>query len=514
MKKNPSIIRKSTLFVALGFLVVAVFLLTNSVKVLAASSVSMGLPYVVPVETGLNSVFDLEKLVDVYEGYFVPNVQPYFPTTDFTKSIWYVSNLPNDSNEGFIQIIIMPNPTCDSTISNDIQYNNWDLQTNGIYFTPNGRMFTMNVKLDCQLSNMYQGSNQFDGMQQLFGNYVTQNTSRGTITFQYPFMLYGLDEVYDSSGNYLIMTNNVPTTVPETEDPTAPDMSSLDLDNSLNTTNPPTSPTYSNTFNDPMPTWDSTAPFESLFSIILWGFNRIHSMWTSFREYLFSWLAYFIQMLTYVIQKIIDAIKYIITWLYNQFLNWLNPYLKIINFIAHLLFDEDDQIGILDLLSALKESLDTKLTNLFSGTFFSSFWSNFSDKLDDGLEYFANLHNFFASVVSLGKDPSTNEFNFTYLLYVLFVPKTSDVVAIFVNNDDFGIISFGSALVTKARYIYTSFSNISPAWIIHVPALNYHGKQIGDFDISFAWYSTYKDYVDGIVSAFLYIGYVRKSCDL
>ena len=297
-------------------------------------------------------------------------------------------------------------------------------------------------------------------------------------------------DLYDTSISYvsncdIVSPNGAliylvpPVVIPSGSDPSAPNMSSLDLDSSLNTTTIPTAPTYSNNFNEPLPTWDSTAPFQSLFDIILWGFNRVHSAFQSFREYLFSWLGYFINILTYLIQKIIDAIKYIVSWLYNQFLNWLSPYLKILNLIAGFLFNSDDQKSVLDILGDIKSAILN-----YVNTYFPPDYSPITDKIEDFMIAFNALKNLFTA------DP-----NYAFI-YNTFI------------GTYFGqIFTAGNTLLTAIVNAFREIQNPQTlVFTVNFTAAPSPFNQVGLLSFDFGWYSSIRSVIEPIVVCCLYIG--------
>lgn len=116
-----------------------------------------------------------------------------------------------------------------------------------------------------------------------------------------------------------------------------------------------------------------------------------------------------------------------------------------------------------------------------------------------------SVKTFFDSIIDLGT--SNGVFSLTTLFVNLFIPSGSDVKTAFEDSDTFGLISFGTILWNKILEIRSNINSLSASKILHVPSLIYHGQQIGDYDISFAWFDNYKVYSDGIISAFLIFTY-------
>lgn len=338
--------------------------------------------------------------------------------------------------------------------------------------------------------------------------YGNTGLSINYISCPIPFTSSGTAEL-----DKMIFSDEESILIPEGYDPSAPDFSNLDLDSNLNTSSVPTPPTYSNNFNDPLPTWDSTAPFESLFDIILWGFNRIHSIFQSFREYLFSWLGYFINLLTYLIQKIINAIKYIVSWLYDQFLNWLNPYLKIWSFISGLLFNEDEQLSIFDVLFNLLNFFITWCGSFWSNSWFSDFFTNLVSSYQTIQGYFEDLQSFFSKVVlffttlvALGT--VNGEFSFPVLFQTLFLPSADSISFLLLNHDVYGVVPLCENMVTLiTNYKLQLTPSSTDDYKIVISSFQLCGQTIDQMEIDFSWYLDFKNYGDPIISAFLVFGY-------
>lgn len=329
-----------------------------------------------------------------------------------------------------------------------------------------------------------------------FNSWNTASNQRRQFSYSqisqgYGYILYATDEQYFSTGNVLVWSYP-PTTIPEGGDPSAPDMSSLDLDSSLNTTTIPSAPTYSNNFNDPLPTYDSSAPFSSLFDIIIWGFNRVHSVFQSFREYLFSWLGYFINILTYLIQKIIDAIKYIVNWLYNQFLNWLTPYLKIWSFISGLLFNEDDQKSVFDLILDFLGLVAQWLAQFWQNSFIVEYWNNLNDLFDDVLTKIDNV------VTAIDN------------LRILFTadPDYSLIITQFYSTY---IGQIYQAIMRLLAAIFDGFKSVqAPATLsftVNFASAPAPFNEVGYLTFDFNWYEGIRDVIVPIVTTCIYFGF-------
>lgn len=320
----------------------------------------------------------------------------------------------------------------------------------------------------------------------------------------------GISSVYDGRNSYISNINvmnaqaprsailwfEIPTYIPDGAEPTAPDLSGLDLDSSLNTTQVPTAPTYSNNFNDPIPTWDSTAPFESLFDIVMWGFNRAYSMFNAFREYFFSWLGYFVNILTYLIQKIIDAIKYIVTWFYNQFLNWLNPYLNIIRFISGLLFNEDEQKSVWDLMFEFFGAVAQWLAQFWQNSFIVNFWTNYVSNLEDIVEDILDKIDDVITSIDYIRLLFTRDPDYSLILtqfYTTYIGRCYQAIMRLLGAIHDGIVS----IQAPATLSFTVNFSSAPAPF----------NQVGLLTFDFGWYENIRNVIVPIVTTCVYFSF-------
>lgn len=114
----------------------------------------------------------------------------------------------------------------------------------------------------------------------------------------------------------------------------------------------------------------------------------------------------------------------------------------------------------------------------------------------------------FLSIIAMGTDPDTGLFSIPYLTQVLLVPDAVNVVELIVANDEYDLIESGKLILTTFPLIVNQLTSVSSSPTFHVPSCYYHGQQIGDFDISFAWFNNYKLYYDILINGFLIIGYI------
>ena len=146
--------------------------------------------------------------------------------------------------------------------------------------------------------------------------------------------------------------------------------------------------------------------------------------------------------------------------------------------------------------------------------FINDFSTRFKDFVTDILSLVTDIKNalssvkkFFDYIIDLGIDSQGN-FSFNTLFATLFIPSGSDVNTFIANNDDYHLIATFQAVLNQIVSIKNTIYSLTPTPYFHVPSCIYHGKQIGNFDIDFSWYQQYKSLGDGIISAFLIIGYI------
>lgn len=313
-------------------LVLCVFILSSTAK--AETSINVPLPYVVPDYVGLNNVCSLETIEAIYSGYFVPNVQPYYPNTDFTKAILYYQDAPNVNNEGYVSVVVLPSPVITTSMPNDTTYENWDLATGVINVQPTGRIFTMNLRLDRPINSMYGGSSQGDGTVNLFGQHATISNSYGNTTILYPFLMLGIDNLYDASGNYVIMTNEQQALPPSA---VAPDFSFFQPQFPPMVTGPTIVPSFHSwtpyqwgTFTPP--TFDDSSVINAIKSIgemlgygVVYVVSNIVNALNNIGNNLHTFFEDIIQTLQYYLGLIISNIQNAVQNIYENFKALIEP---------------------------------------------------------------------------------------------------------------------------------------------------------------------------------------------
>lgn len=275
-------IEKIFLYITFTLLFISMFFMGFSSICHANTVSSMSAPYVVPNNTGLNSGIDLNAVLSLYENSFKPNMVQFYPNVDFDHCLMYIIDPPNVNN-GNISIYLIPEPEIDYAISSDALYNQFDFMNQTITFNHASRIFTINTNIN---TYNYLGSNQYDGRPNLFGSQSTVVRDSGTYTILYPFLLIGYDDLMDSTGNYIMLTNNIPyePTIPTQGHATQP---TNDPNNFINGSNgspltKPTFPTINNYNwtvyqNPPIDNTNLESLIESLIDNVIYGFDYLAS---------------------------------------------------------------------------------------------------------------------------------------------------------------------------------------------------------------------------------------------
>lgn len=310
------------------------------------------------------------------------------------------------------------------------------------------------------------------------------NTVNTVLVFQEaPFVVPGVGHAQDPM-------NNIPTFVPPL---------------GMHPQSPPSVPSYTFPSLATKPVWDSSHPFDSLFAIVLWGFDFSYDLLTGILQNIIDWATFLGNLIVWLYEQLWNYITFFIDWLYRIFEYLFSP---IYNFLKSLFHDGDEVLSISDLVYDFIQRFEYFRSNIFQNSWFTQFWNNFSSNLEDKLTRFGNLITVFASIVALGKDPTTHEFSIPYLTRVLFVPDLNSFIQVIIAHDEFNIIDLAQAVILSSHFIFEDLVNVVPSPTFHVPTLIYHGQEIGNFDIDFSWYLDYKIYVDSIISGFLIIGWL------
>lgn len=353
------------------------------------------------------------------------------------------------------------------------------------------------------------------------GSVVLAGTNSGGFMYNitYTSSLYSNSVDFAVSDNFLDSNDNViifaeaPIVIPNGSDPTAFDDTGMDLDSSLVPSTPPTPPTTFTANIPTAPVWDSSQPVQSVWDYLVWGFNVLKYLLQAIIEKFIEWFTFIGNLIGYVIQKIIDAIRIVVEWLYNQFLNWLTPYLKILSFISGLLFNEDEQLSIFDVLFNLLNFFVGWCGSFFNNSFFTSFFTNLVSSYQTIQGYFESLQSFFSKVVlfftTLVALGSVNgEFSIPVLFQALFIPNADSIALCLLDHDVFGIVDMGENLLTLiSNYKDQLTPNNADDYKIVISSFQIAGQTIDEIEIDFSWYLDFKNIGDPVISAFLVFGY-------
>lgn len=134
--------------------------------------------------------------------------------------------------------------------------------------------------------------------------------------------------------------------------------------------------------------------------------------------------------------------------------------------------------------------------NEFKGSF-----EDFKDKWDHFFEILNNLYN-------LGLE--NNEFSFAKFLSVLLVPDSNDLQNSLSGSVLYTLITgVINVSTTELQYWYNIFTGTQHTYVFTLPNFTFGGKSFSGLTVNFDWYLPYKSYGDGIISAFLIIGYIQ-----
>lgn len=134
-------------------------------------------------------------------------------------------------------------------------------------------------------------------------------------------------------------------------------------------------------------------------------------------------------------------------------------------------------------------------------------YDNFLDLFQAFFSSFLNLFKIVSDLYNHGLNED-GEFEFTVLLSYLFIPDSEDVVQILIDNDEFGFIGAIEHLCTVWLGFINTLRSLSQTYYITLPQFTLAGVTCGPYDINFGWYMDYKVIGDGIISAFLILGYL------
>lgn len=191
---------------------------------------------------------------------------------------------------------------------------------------------------------------------------------------------------------------------------------------------------------------------ESLIDVVEYGFNYIggviNGWFSNLLSNLDSWFDYVVQSFNYAVNNIVGAIKDLAQTFYNNMVSLFEP-----------LYD-----------------------------------------------FFSGIASFFNHLIEIGTVDGA--FNLANIVTYLFLPDASAIYPIFVSHDEFNIIGITNHLFDEYRTMMSSVENINTLHYIMIPSFTFHGQTVPQTRIDFSWFENYKVYTDGIISAFLIVGYI------
>lgn len=194
-----------------------------------------------------------------------------------------------------------------------------------------------------------------------------------------------------------------------------------------------------------------------------------------------------------LVESLIDTISYCFDYLSSNiqsaFNSLFNNVSSLIGYIGDLL-----NYGFKVVQSAIDNAMQTFIDNL------SSLFLPLADNVNKITTFFNNLLN-------LGMDSQGN-FSIVTLVQVLFVPSSADLIGLINQHDTFGLVAIIDHVVDIIRTFFLTVSSIQAVHVITIPSFSFMGVTCGPYDIDFGWYSSYKALGDGIISAFLILGYI------
>ena len=194
-----------------------------------------------------------------------------------------------------------------------------------------------------------------------------------------------------------------------------------------------------------------------------------------------------------LVESLIDTVSYCFSYLSSNiqagFNSIVNNVSSLIGFIGDLL-----NYGFKVVQSAIDNAMQTFIDNL------TSLFLPLADNVNKITTFFNNLLN-------LGMNNHGN-FSIVTLAQVLFVPSSADLIGLINQHDTFGLVAIIDHVVDIIRTFFLTVSSIQAIHILTIPAFTFMGVTCGPYDIDFGWYSSYKALGDGIISAFLILGYI------
>ena len=331
-----------------------------------------------------------------------------------------------------------------------------------------------------------------------------------TISYFLNFDLYT-----DSSESVAVAFVTAPITVPDAGHANSPsnNLPTISYPIGMHPTSAPTVPTYSTPSLSTAPSIDTTninTLVQSIFNLLSWMLQSFVVYIVNFISTVVDWFEFLSNLIIWLFKSFIDWLNAFTDWLYNIFKYLFEPIFTFLSSFFGFLFSEDDQMSVYDLLKEFKEDFSTRMSNLFSSSFFSNYWTNFYNYIvssfDVILNAFSKIIVVFAWLYNHGLD-SSNEFSLIVLINYLLIPDSSQFQAAIINHDQYGFISSFTHLADVIGGLYDDLNSLSPSYKLTLRSFTLCGVIVPDTDIDFSWYLQYKTVGDGIISAFLIFGY-------
>lgn len=185
----------------------------------------------------------------------------------------------------------------------------------------------------------------------------------------------------------------------------------------------------------------------------------------------FSWLG---SLITYNFNNLFTNIKGFFNNLFNNLKSWL---------------------------TTLKDVIYNGFKNIIDN--FTSLFKPFIDKVSSFIDKVVGIVDHILEIGTID-----GVFSIANILKYLFVPDVSALTATFLVHDEFGLVNLFVAAWSFLQSTLPTLYNLPPTYSLHIPSCIYHGQQIGDFDVSFAWFQPFKSYTDLIISGFLVLGWI------
>ena len=322
MKKKKDLINlifsPKLLLIEWSFIVLFCVFIGCSIRSEAATQTSTKIPYNVAEWSSYNEMM-LERVdiaIQQYKTAFPSNADK--PLLIWTQDGFY--------NGAWFQYYIMPEPYYDNTIAQDFDFNN-----NTLRFKTHYEVVTIIVGINGDIGGtLLPHSTSAD----LMGNSASVNTGQGAYLPRYPFYYDGDPITSTNDLEVLISRVNGQAT---SGSATQPDLTGdnigndkPDIDDYL-----PNIPSIPNLDNSSL---EKIA--ESIFNILVWGFNAIKGILQGLFEYLAD-------TFTYSIQKVIDNIKNAIQNFYDNMKSLFEPLLNGLAEIAQGIKQTIENIGLL-----------------------------------------------------------------------------------------------------------------------------------------------------------------------